>query len=94
MEVRECGRMAVPAKRKRVPRYFTGLPADVPERVHFPGVGELNHFNIAHRTDEQDIRAAVVQSLNSLPESVSTVVLLGATRNPRDNSEIAVFVQT
>lgn len=86
--------MTVPAKRRRVPPYFTGLLPEVPEEVHFPGVGKLCHFNLATRKEGQNIRLAVAQSLDSLPEGVSTVVLLGSNRNPENNSEIAVFIDS
>lgn len=92
MEISEVGRMAVPSKRRWVPRCFTGLTDPVPERVHFPGIGELTHFNVSRPKAGQDIRKAVAESLNALPDGVRNVVLWGSETNPTNNEEIAVYI--
>ena len=92
MEIKRAGRFAVPAKVRRVPRYFIGLPTEIPDEVEFPGLGRLRHFNVATRKGGEDIRSALVQSLDTLPEGISTVVLLGSDTNPMRSGQIAVFV--
>ena len=92
MKVKGSGRFWVRSGNGVPPMYFTGLErASVPDTQEFPDIGTLTHLNVAECGEGGSIQVAVSASLEKLPAGASSVVLVGETNNPENNTRVAVF---